>query len=98
FISDDGSIVINPSYYIYPAFRDLERAAPGYQWPRLRSDGLALRARSRFGEWRLPCDWVSAGSDGGVAPAPGFPPQFGFASIRVPPYLIWSGDATASAL
>jgi endo-1,4-beta-D-glucanase Y len=98
FIREDGSIVINPSYYIYPAFRDLERTAPGYQWRRLRSDGLALLDQAQFGQWHLPCDWVSVEPDGGVAPAPGFPPQFGFAAIRVPLYLIWSRHATAPRL
>lgn len=98
FIRDDGSIVINPSYYIYPAFGELARTAPGYQWHRLRVDGLALLDKARFGQWHLPCDWVSVAPDGGVVPAPGLPPQFGFASIRVPLYLIWSRQATAARL
>jgi endoglucanase len=98
FIRDDGSIVINPSYYIYPAFKDLDRTAPGYQWRRLRTDGLALLDKAQFGQWHLPCDWVSVEPDGGVVPAPGFPPQFGFAAIRVPLYLIWSRKATAPRL
>jgi endoglucanase len=98
FLRDDGSIVINPSYYIYPALKDLERVAPGYQWRRLKGDGLALLGKARFGQWNLPSDWVSVGADGGVVPAPGFTPQFGFAAIRVPLYLIWAGDATVARL
>lgn len=98
FIRDDGSITINPSYYIYPAFKDLARTAPGYQWRRLQGDGLALLDKMRFGQWNLPCDWVAVEPDGSVVPAPGFPPQFGFASVRVPLYLIWAGDATAPRL
>jgi len=98
FIRDDGSIVVNPSYYIYPAFKDLERTAPGYQWRRLRTDGLALLDKTRFGRWALPCDWVSVEPDGGVVPAPGFPPRFGFDAIRVPLYLVWADDATAPSL
>jgi len=98
FLRDDGSIVINPSYYIYPAFKDLARAAPGYQWRRLHADGLALLDKARFGEWSLPCDWDSVDPDGAVVPAPGLPPRFGYAAIRVPLYLIWSGDATVSRL
>jgi endoglucanase len=98
FIRPDGSIVVNPSYYIYPAFRELERTAPGYQWRRLRSDGLMLLDKAQFGPWHLPCEWVSVDPDGGVVPTPGLPPQFGFAAIRVPLYLIWSRNATASRL
>lgn len=98
FIRDDGTIVINPSYYIDPAFRDVARVAPGYQWGRLRTDGLALLDKARFGQWDLPSDWVSVEPGGGVVPASGFPSQFGFASIRVPLYLIWSGFATPQRL
>ncbi|HEY1798099.1 MAG TPA: glycosyl hydrolase family 8 [Stellaceae bacterium] len=98
FIREDGSILVNPSYYVYPAFTDLERTAPGYQWRRLRIDGLALLDEAKFGPWHLPCDWVAAEPDGSVVPAPGLPPQFGFAAIRVPLYLIWSHHGTPARL
>jgi endoglucanase len=41
---------------------------------------------------------VSIEADGSVVPAPGIPPQFGFAAIRIPLYLVWSRQATPARL
>ncbi|HEX3881717.1 MAG TPA: glycosyl hydrolase family 8 [Stellaceae bacterium] len=98
FTRDDGSVVLNPSYYIYPAFKNLERTLPGYQWRRLRGDGLALLDKAQFGPWHLPSDWIALDPAGAVTPAVGFAPQFGFAAIRVPLYLVWAGDASPKRL
>jgi endoglucanase len=97
FKGDNGTTVVNPSYYIYPALRDFGRVLPAPEWQRLRRDGLALLADARFGRWGLTPDWVEIG-EGDIAPAGKFPPRFGFEAIRVPLYLIWAGDATVPRL
>ncbi|HEX5319744.1 MAG TPA: glycosyl hydrolase family 8 [Stellaceae bacterium] len=98
FARDNGSIVLSPSYYIYPAFKDLAHIAPSYEWHRLRVDGLALLDEAQFGQWHLPTDWIAVDPGGAVTPASGMPPRFGFAAIRVPLYLIWAGYATPARL
>src|SRR5262249_35071453 len=91
---DDGSVLVNPSYYIFPAFRDFSRLDPSPVWSRLRRDGLALLGKARFGAWGLTTDWVLLRANGAVAPAANMPPRFGFDAIRIPLYLVWGGAAT----
>jgi endo-1,4-beta-D-glucanase Y len=95
---DDGSVMVNPSYYIYPAFREFSRLDPSPVWPRLRRDGLSLLARARFGPWGLTTDWVTLTAGGRVSPAANLPPRFGFDAIRIPLYLVWGGAGTPQLL
>jgi endoglucanase len=94
----DGSVMVNPSYYIFPAFREFARFDPSPVWPRLRRDGLAPLAKARFGSWGLTTDWVTLTDGGRVVPAANLPPRFGFDAIRIPLYLVWGGAATPQLL
>jgi endoglucanase len=98
FKNKQGDTVVNPSYYVYPAFRDFARLLPSPEWRRLRVDGLELLADARFGRWGLTPDWVDIPHHGDVEISDKFPPRFGFEAIRVPLYLIWSGWATPERL
>ena len=98
FTSEDGTIVVNPSYYVYPALAEFHRLDGSAEWARLRSDGLRLLAKARFGQWELPPDWVAIDKAGEVAPASSQPPRFGFDAIRIPLYLIWGREATPQRL
>jgi len=98
FKGQNGAVIINPSYYIYPALREFSRADPSPIWGRLRRDGLDLLAKAQFGQWGLTSDWVTVTDRGGVSPAANLPPRFGFDAIRIPLYLIWGGEATDQRL
>ncbi|HXT07787.1 MAG TPA: glycosyl hydrolase family 8 [Roseiarcus sp.] len=84
--SPDGPLV-NLSYWVFPAFEALAGVAPEVDWSGLRHSGLALYDAAKFGPFALPSDWISL--KGGVAPAAGRPPVFGYELIRAPLYLAW---------
>lgn len=85
-------LVVNPSYYVFPAFRVLTQAVPDVAWARLAADGLMLLRLAQFGRWQLPPDWLQvARKDAALAPAEGWPARFSFDAVRVPLWLAWAG-------
>jgi endoglucanase len=98
FTHKDGSVVLNPSYYVYPAFEEFPHLDNSGKWWRLRHDGLGLLAKARFGQWELTPDWIAVDKAGQVTPAADLPPRFGFDAIRIPLYLIWGREATKQRL
>ena len=97
FRRDDG-VVVNLSYYVFPAFAALEGLAPTPEWRRLRQDGLDLIDDARFGRWGLPPDWLRLAKSGRLQPAPDWPARFGYDAIRIPLYLVWGGLGTPERL
>lgn len=85
----DGPVV-NPSYWVFPAFARLPLVAPEIDWRGIAQSGLDVLKVARFGASGLPAEWVSL-KDGAAKPADGFPAQFGYNAIRIPLYLAWAG-------
>jgi endoglucanase len=85
----DGPVV-NPSYWVFPAFERLRLAAPDVNWRGLAQTGLDIVKAAHFGEKRLPPDWLSL-RDKTPTIADGFPPNFGYNAIRIPLYMAWAG-------
>jgi endoglucanase len=92
-----GRIVVNPSYYVFPALTALAEALPDPAWEVLRTDGLRLLRLGRFGRWRLPADWVELNGTT-VAPAREWPARFSWNAARVPLNLVWAGLPTEPAV
>ncbi len=88
FVTGDA-LVANPSYAVFPGFREFEAAYPDSGWEKMLASSLHLAGQSRFGKWHLPPDWLRLPSDGPPEPAPAFPPLFGYNAVRVPLYLAW---------
>lgn len=86
----DGTIVVNPSYWVFEAFPVLKELAPQFAWDDLASSGAEIVAAARFGSAALPADWVTISSKG-LEPAEGFPAVFGYNAIRIPLYLLRAG-------
>lgn len=84
------SIVLNPSYFIAPAFHAFAEADPNGPWREILSDGYRILRKARFGAEKLPPDWLSLDRQGRFALADGFKPRFGYDAIRVPLYLVWA--------
>jgi len=82
--------VLNLSYWVFPAFSRLGRAAPEVDWAGLTHSGLALVQAARFGAAGLPSDWM-AFNEGAPIPARGFPRAFSYDAIRIPLYMAMAG-------
>ena len=82
--------VLNPSYWVFPAFERLPLVAPEVDWNGLAQGGLNLLKAAKFGSSGLPTEWVSERDDK-VRPADGFAQYFGYNAIRIPLYLAWAG-------
>ncbi|HLO75991.1 MAG TPA: glycosyl hydrolase family 8, partial [Magnetospirillum sp.] len=55
---DGNAVVVNPSYWIFPAFSAFAQAFEAPVWSTLSDSSLALLRQSRFGRWNLPPDWL----------------------------------------
>ena len=98
FRQPDG-VIVNPSYFVFPAFHALRRVLPARQWSLLEESGLRLMRHARFGRWGLVPDWVALGHGvGRPALAPGRPPRFSYDAVRVPLYMAWADFAGEPAL
>ena len=86
FLKDDG-ILLNPSYYVFPAFRSFSQSFPGSGWDTLSKSGLKMVGEARFGRWSLTPDWVLSAETFSMKTS--FPPDFGYNAIRIPLHLAW---------
>ncbi|MBP0494737.1 glycosyl hydrolase family 8 [Pararoseomonas indoligenes] len=92
-------VVLNPSYYSYPAIAVVAEAVPDPAWLRVASDGLRLLRSARFGRWGLSPDWLTVSRlNGQVAPAAGWPARFSYDAVRVPLWLAWAGLSDEAAV
>ncbi|WP_372730459.1 glycosyl hydrolase family 8 [Novosphingobium sp.] len=79
-------VVINPSYYIWPALDHFRAVDGAPAWASVINDGMRIMSRARFGEHGLPADWLQVDPTGTWAPATDKPARFGFDAIRIPLY------------
>lgn len=89
-------MVVNPSYWLFPAIQDFARIDPAPEWADLQQTGINLLLEGHFGRWGLPADWILLGDK--LSPAPGSPPYFGYDAVRIPLYLLWAKCETADLL
>jgi len=86
FTREEG-LILNLSYYVFPALRELSQTFPSGPWGKLLTNGQTILEHARFGKWHLTPDWVL---DAKVyEPAKGFPPEFGYNAARIPLNLAW---------
>jgi len=85
FTSPD-SLVLNPSYWVLPAFRVFGRFSDPVLWDRVYENGLQLLKENSYGRWKLPPDWMLLKQEGSAIFADK-PPLFGYEALRV---LLWA--------
>jgi endoglucanase len=91
----DGPVV-NPSYWVFPAFGRLAQLAPDHDWDGVRRSGVAILAAMQANA-HVPTDWVSL-AEGRATPARRFPARMGFEAMRIPLYLGFFDFAGANFL
>jgi endoglucanase len=89
--SENGGNVFNTGYLVLPAYAHFARIEDRAFWQRTLDDSRRLLERSAFSRFGLPADWV-AFEDGRPTVHGPRSPFFGYEAIRVPLYLIWSGN------
>lgn len=92
----DERVVINPSYYMPQAMRDLAQATGTWQLAQLADDGVRM-IDGLAGAGLVP-DWVAFGPAGQEPPPARFSRNAGYEAIRVPLFALWSGQATSPAV
>jgi len=85
----EDHLVLNLSYWVYPALVSLAEVDPDPVWGQLIDSGVQLTRQARFGPWQLPPDWLEAGKE--LKPWDERKPRFGYDAVRIPLYLIWAG-------
>uniref|UniRef100_A0A832EAZ1 cellulase n=1 Tax=Desulfacinum infernum TaxID=35837 RepID=A0A832EAZ1_9BACT len=87
FVNDRG-IIVNPSYYVYPALKMFSRHDDGPLWDKVFHGGLKLLDKARRTSWNLPGDWIIVLNDR-VELYRERSSRFGYEAIRTLLYLSW---------
>lgn len=88
-----GQVVVNPSYYMPRAMRELAQATGQPALARMADDGVGLIGDlARDG---LVPDWVAVTAQGTAPPPANFSQNAGYEAVRVPLFALWSGQGDA---
>ncbi len=91
----DDSVVINLSYYMPLAMREVALATGENALATCAADGSAIM-HDLAGQGPMP-DWIEIGPNG-MAAAPDHPDNNGYEAMRVPLFLLWSGARDHAAI
>lgn len=87
FVNDWG-IVLNPSYYVYPALKTFSQYDGGALWDKVFQGGLKLLDKARRTPWNMPADWIIL-QDDRTDIYRERSTRFGYEAIRTVLYLAW---------
>lgn len=88
FVNDRG-IIVNPSYYVYPALKVFSREDDGPLWNKVIHGGLKLLDTARRTSWNVPADWIIILNDH-IDIYRERSSRFGYEAIRTLLYLCWA--------
>ena len=96
FMNDDG-LQLNLSYWIFPAFSDFYALTNQPVWQQLSEQGQILLKQARWGNWKLPADWVSY-KDGELHLQNTLHTDYGYNACRIPLHVVWQKQFDNSLL
>ncbi|QLR45176.1 endoglucanase [Enterobacter sp. RHBSTW-00994] len=85
----NSEVVLNPSYFVFPAWQAFADRSHLQVWRELIQDGQRLLGKMGSGKANLPTDWVSLDAGGKLTPAKAWPPRMSYDAIRIPLYVHW---------
>ena len=85
----NSEVILNPSYFIFPAWQAFAERSHLQVWRELIQDGQKLLGKMGSGEANLPTDWESLSAGGALTPAKAWPPRMSYDAIRIPLYIAW---------
>lgn len=85
----NSEVVLNPSYFIFPAWKAFALRSHLQVWQTLIDDGQRLLGKMGQGNLNLPPDWTALQANGDMAPANGWPARMSYDAIRIPLYVYW---------
>ena len=95
----DTHILLNPSYWVFPAFEALNRIDPNPAWRSLSDSGKRLLSLARYGSAGVPPDWLRLHPDGRLSlPTETERRRLGFEAPRIPLYQCWDGQRDREVL
>lgn len=92
----EDALVLNPSYYMPRAMRDLSRITGRNTLAKLADDGEALI--DELARDSLVPDWISLTAEGPAVAPDNMSQRSGYEAIRVPLFALWSDRAQAPAV
>ncbi len=91
------AITLNPSYWVFPAFRALQEMDADPVWNNLIDSGNQLLYKNQFGQYHLPADWIVL-RDGTVSLSETLSSRFSFDAMRIPLYVCWDKKPVHASL
>ncbi len=85
----DDAVVVNLSYWIFPAFDRFAQEGRSV-WNEVSSSGYQLAEEAALGAYGLPTDWTAIRTNGETLPAEGWAPEFGYNAVRIPLHMCWT--------
>lgn len=85
--------VVNPSYWVLPAFREFAAVADVSFWHKIHTDALAAMGSAPWSPLGLASDWLELQDP--LVPWRERDARFGYEAIRVPLFLCWDGQGSA---
>ncbi|MCR5536337.1 MAG: hypothetical protein K6F05_02880 [Succinivibrio sp.] len=87
----NSSVVLNPSYFIFPAMQAIAQHTHLKRWQDLSNDCYEVVANVEKMDLKviLPPDWLNLDAQGKMIPAVEWPARSSYDAIRVPVYLYW---------
>ncbi|MCS7214604.1 MAG: glycosyl hydrolase family 8 [Thermodesulfovibrio sp.] len=87
----EDSLIINPSYYILPAYKVFAKYDDRSFWGKFYSDSIRLLKNLNFGPYKLPSDWIVL-KDKNIYIFSEKKDTFGIEAIRIPIYAIMAKE------
>jgi len=90
FAKKDG-LIINPSYFIFPAYRSFAKVDQKEFWQKVYKSSLSCLSQASFSSLHLPADWIFLNKNG-VSIYTERSHYFGYEAIRILLYLCYEKD------